>query len=351
MAFLAFPHVRIVGLSACVPKEIDDNRTSALIPDDEREAFIRSIGVIEKRMAPEGVCSSDLCYHAAEKLIASLGWERSEIEALVFVSQTPDYILPATACVLQDRLGLSSECLAYDISMGCSGWVYGLSSIAALIANGQVKKALLLVGDLGTRTNSPRNKSDFPLFGDAGTCTALEYNELSEGLKFHLATDGSGKDAIIIPEGGYRHPATAESLEYRDVGNGQYGTGLHARMDGMSVFSFAISKAPKSVKGLCERYRIDPTTVDCFTFHQANKLITDNIRKKLRLPEDKCPESMSHFGNTSCATIPLTLVTQRQKELSATRMSHMACAFGVGLSWGSVYFETDHIIVPELIEL
>lgn len=350
MAFLSFPNVRVVGVSACVPKEIDDNRMTSLIPASERENLINSIGIVQKRVAPEGVCSSDLCYYAAEELIAKMGWEKSEIGALVFVTQTPDFILPATACILQDRLGLSSECMALDVSLGCSGWVYGMSTVASLVSNGSIKRALLLVGDLGTRTNSPRNKSDFPLFGDAGTCTALIYDEKSKGLFLHLGTDGSGKDAIMIPEGGYRNPYNTHTLDWLEV-EGGYAQGIHARMDGMSVFSFAITKGPKSVKGLCERFNIDIDSVDCFVFHQANKLITEKIRKKLKLPEGKCPVSMDFFGNTSCATIPLTLVVRRQKELVTGPMSLIGCAFGVGLSWGSVFFETDRIIVPDLIEV
>lgn len=350
MAYLSFPNVSVVGVSACVPKEIDDNRTNPLIPDEERENLIQQIGIIQKRMAPEGVCSSDLCYESAEKLIAELEWEKSDIEALVFVSQTPDYILPATACVLQDRLGLPVDCLALDVSLGCSGWVYGMSTVASLISGGNVKKALLLVGDLGTRTNSPRNRSDFPLFGDAGTCTALVYDEASMGVRFHLGSDGSGKDAIIVPEGGYRHPFNEKTLEWQEV-EGGYAQGIHARMDGMSVFSFAITKGPKSIKGLCERYGIDINSVDSFFLHQANKLITDKIRKKLKVEEDKCPVSMDYFGNTSCATIPLTMVTRKQKELSSSHQRNIGCAFGVGLSWGSVYFETDRIVVPDLIEI
>lgn len=350
MAYLSFPYVRVVGMSACVPKEIDDNRTNQLIPESERDNLINSIGIIQKRIAPEGVCSSDLCYEAAEKLIAQMGWEKSEIEALVFVSQTPDYILPATACVLQDRLALPTECMALDVSLGCSGWVYGMSTVSSLISNGSVKRALLLVGDLGTRTNSYRNRSDFPLFGDAGTCTALVYDEGSKGVRLHLGTDGSGKDAIIVPEGGYRNPFNANTLDWQEV-EGGYAQGIHARMDGMSVFSFAITKGPKSIKGLCERYDIDIEGVDCFVFHQANKLITDKIRKKLKLEDEKCPVSMDYFGNTSCATIPLTLVTRRQKELTSGPMKTIGCAFGVGLSWGSIYFETDKITVPNLIEI
>jgi 3-oxoacyl-[acyl-carrier-protein] synthase-3 len=350
MAYLSFPNVSVVGISACVPKEIDDNQTNPLIPEEEREHLIQQIGIIQKRMAPEGLCSSDLCYESAEKLISELKWEKNDIEALVFVSQTPDYILPATACVLQDRLGLPVECMALDVSLGCSGWVYGMSTVASLISGGNVKKALLLVGDLGTRTNSPRNRSDFPLFGDAGTCTALVYDESSEGVKLHLGTDGSGKDAILVPEGGYRNPFNEKTLEWKKV-EGGYAQGIHARMDGMSVFSFAITKGPKSIKGLCERYGIDINSVDSFFLHQANKLITDKIRKKLKVEEDKCPISMDYFGNTSCATIPLTMVVRKQKELSANRQRNIGCAFGVGLSWGSVYFETNKIVVPELIEI
>ena len=350
MAYLSFPNVRVVGISACVPKEIDDNQTNSLINDDERDNLIQSIGIIQKRKAPDGVTSSDLCYESAEKLIAEIGWNKEEIDALVFVSQTADYILPATACVLQDRLALSKECMALDVSLGCSGWVYGMSVVSSLLSNGSIKKAILLVGDLGTRTNSPRNRSDFPLFGDAGTCTALVFEEGAKGVFLHLATDGSGKDAIIIPEGGYRTPFNENTLTWQKV-EGGYAQGIHARIDGMSVFSFAITKGPKSVKDLCERYGISIEAVDCFVFHQANKMITDKIRKKLKLEEDKCPVSMDYFGNTSCATIPLTLVTRRQKELTEGHLSTIGCAFGVGLSWGSVYFETDKIIVPDLIEM
>lgn len=350
MAYLSFPNVRVIGMSACVPREIDDNRTSSLISDEERENLIESIGIIQKRIAPEGVTSSDLCYEAAEKLLSDMHWDKKEIDAIVFVSQTADYILPATACVLQDRLGLSTECMALDVSLGCSGWVYGMSTVSSLISNGSIKKALLLVGDLGTRTNSPRNRSDFPLFGDAGTCTALVFEEGARGVCLHLGTDGSGKDAIIVPEGGYRHPFNEMTLEWQEV-EGGYAQGIHARMDGMSVFSFAITKGPKSIKGLCEHFGIDIDGVDCFVLHQANKLITDKIRKKLKIEEDKCPISMDLFGNTSCATIPLTLVVRRQKELTSGHLRTIGCAFGVGLSWGSVYFETDKIVVPDLIEI
>lgn len=350
MAFLSYPNVRIVGVSACVPKEIESNRESSLIPENEREKLINTTGIEEKRVVPDGVCSSDLCFHAAEKLIDELNWSRSEIDALIFVSQTHDYILPATSCILQHRLGLSKECLAFDVNLGCSGWVYGINCIASILNSGSIKKALLLCGDLASRTQSSLDKTSYPLFGDAGTCTAL-IHDVCDGIRIHLATDGEGYDAIIIPDGGYRNPTNPNSLIYQDLGQGKVLTRLHTNLDGLSVFSFAISQAPKSVKKLCSNYDIDQNQVDFYFFHQANMQLNETIRKKLKLPEYKVPYSLQKFANSSCATIPITMVTQCRDRLQNTKLKNIACAFGVGLSWGSVYFETDHIVVPKLIEI
>lgn len=216
---------------------------------------------------------------------------------------------------MQDRLGLSVECLCFDILLGCSGWVYGISQLATLIGYGTIKKALLLCGDTITRTQSYRDKTSYPLFGDAGSATALQYKEGAVGVRCHLATDGSGKDAIIIPSGGYRNPITLEGLEFTDYGDGKIMTDLHARLDGMSVFSFAINRAPKSIKTLCEKYDIDIGDIDDFYFHQANLLLNETIRKKLKLPPERVPYSLRQYANSSCATIPVTMVTQRREKL------------------------------------
>lgn len=351
MAFLSIPSVRISGFSACVPKNIERNVDSKLFSSEEEiRSLIEKTGIVEKRVALEGCCSSDLCYEAANRLIEKLGWDRCDIDTIVFVSQTPDYILPATACVLQERLGLKSECMAFDISLGCSGWVYGMSVVSSLISNGLLKKGLLLCGDLTTRQNCDRDKTSYPLFGDAGTATALEFDKNSIGFKLHLCTDGSGKDTIIIPDGGYRNPTTPGSLVYENLGDGKIMTRLHSRLDGMSVFSFAISKVPKCVKGLCDKYDIDINDVDCFPFHQANLFLNETIRKKLKIDAEKMPYCMEKFGNTSCASLPLTLVVTNRERLQNEKMNILGCAFGVGLSWGAIYFTTDHIVVPELIE-
>ncbi len=349
MAFLDVKSVAIKGVAACVPKILD--YISNIYNWEGVESFSESTGINTRYRSEMDVTSSDLCFHAAEKLIEELDWGKSEIEALVFVTQTPDYILPATSCVLQKRLGLSKECYALDISLGCSGWVYALSVIVSLLQNGTIKKGLLLAGDTVTKICSSEDKSTFPLFGDAGTATALEYQSESKGMQFNFNTDGSGYETIIVREGGYRVPFSENSLMLKELGDGIARRGVDLQLDGVDVFSFGITKVPKSVKKLCDHFDIDINVVDIFTFHQANLMMNEMIRKKLNLPKEKVPYCMDKFGNTSCASIPLALVTRERVRLKQDILKHIACGFGVGLSWGSVFFETDRITGPELIEI
>jgi len=315
------------------------------------DAFSESTGIKARRRADAETTSSDLCYHAAERLIEELGWAKDEIDAIVFVSQTPDYILPATSCLLQQRLGLSKDCYTLDISLGCSGWVYALSVLAALIQNGTLKKGFLLAGDTPLKMCSTEDKSSYPLFGDAGTATAVEHVAEATGMKFVFNTDGSGAETIIVKDGGRRNPVSPDSFVCSNEGDGIIRNHLNVELDGMNVFSFGITKAPKSVKQLCEYFEIDKDAVDLFTFHQANLMMNEMIRRKLKLPEEKVPYSMNEFGNTSCASIPLTLVVREREKMRNESLKHIACGFGVGLSWGSVYFETNRVTIPELIEI
>jgi 3-oxoacyl-[acyl-carrier-protein] synthase III len=350
MAFLNIPNVRLAGVSACVPKAILENSQYPGFTAEEAEKFIVSTGVKRRRVADSRTTTSDLCYKAAEQLISDMGWNRDEIDCLIFVTQTPDYILPATSCLLQNRLKLREEIFALDISLGCSGWVYGLQVISSLLSHGQLKKALLLVGDTTLKPCSVEDKSTYPLFGDAGTATALEFDNKSVGFKFHTATDGSGFEAIIISEGGYRNEVKATSFEMVEIEPGIKRNRLHTVLDGMNVFSFGISKAPESIKLLSEKYGIDLEQVDHFLFHQANLFMNEKIRKKLKIPIEKVPYSLQNFGNTSSATIPLTLVTEIKNELRNGTKNILACGFGVGLSWGSVQLFTHSPVISDLVE-
>lgn len=349
MAYLDISNISVKGISACVPYRTE--YVADIYKWEGVKSFIESTGIVSHRRADGSITAADLCFHAAEKLIADLDWNKEDIDAIVFVSQTPDYILPATSCILQQRLGLPTECYTLDISLGCSGWVYALSVITSLMQNGTIKKGLLLAGDTILKFCSPEDKSTYPLFGDAGTATALKYEEGASGFKFVFNTDGKGYETIIIKDGGYRCPTSDSSLIPTLHGEGIIRRGIDLELDGMNVFSFGITKAPKSVKQLCEHFNIDKDSVDIFSFHQANKMMNEMIRKKLKIDEEKVPYCMDVFGNTSCASIPLVLVTREREKLQNGHLKHIACGFGVGLSWGSVNFETDHIIVPELIEI
>jgi len=352
MAYQEIENVRISGISACVPKTVASNINSPVfLNSEDAEKFISSTGIKERRIASTDICSSDLCYHAAEELIGKLGWNRNEIDCLIFITQTPDYIVPATSCILQDRLGLSAECYSLDITLGCSGWVYGVSIMGSLLSTGYFRKGLLLVGETTTKTKSPTDKSTFPLFGDAGTATGMEYAPKSPPMYFHSGTDGSKHKVIYIPDGAFRNPTTLKSLTSEEVEPGVTRNRLQYIMDGGAVFIFSITKPPQSIKTLMERAGITREEVNYYFLHQANKIMVEKILDKLKVPIEKAPTSYESFGNTSMSSIPLTMVTSKRDELSSSRLNLIICGFGGGLSWASGNLIADHIVCPELIEI
>jgi 3-oxoacyl-[acyl-carrier-protein] synthase-3 len=353
MAFFHVKNVEIKGISCCVPNKRENNIDLSFISKEEKEKLIISTGIETRCISDINICSSDLCFIAAEKLIKDLQWEKEEIEILIFVTQTPDYILPATSCILQNRLGLSESCYALDISLGCSGWIYGLSVLGSLLSNNcmsKKSKGLLLAGDTISKLCSKEDKSTYPLFGDAGTATAIEFNAESEGFRFYMGSDGKGYEAIIVPDGGYRNATTVNSFKMENL-NGNKLNKLNLILDGMDVFTFGISKAPDSVNRLIEYFNIEKDNVDYYIFHQANLFMNEKIRKKLKLSKEQVSYSLKNFGNTSSASIPLTIVTELKENLTFSKKEFIACGFGVGLSWGSVHFIANKIICSDLIKI
>lgn len=344
MAFLEIKNIKVAGISAGVPQKVVCNLDIENVSKDyDAASFVEVTGVKERRI--DELTVLDLAVPAAEKLINDLGWEKSDIDGLVVVTQHGDYIVPATSCIIQDLLGLTKECLALDISLGCSGWVYGLSTVASMMSTGMLKKCLLISGDARRRV-----EFNDPLFGYAATVTALEYKDGENGFRFHLGTDGSGYDAIIIPDGGARNQITTSSFEPQEVDGRNY-TPLQSRMKGMDVFSFGITTAPKSVKKLAEHFEFDYSTYDYLVLHQANMKMNKQIAKKLKFEENKVPSSMWDFGNTSSASIPLTIVTQLKEASSQQNINLLCCGFGVGLSWGTVAMNLNHIVISDLVEV
>lgn len=346
MSFLEIKNVAIRGLAATVPKSVRDNLEE--LPTGEAEKLIKNTGIRNRHIASNDLCTSDLCVDAAKSCLDQLSWTPDQVDCLILVTQTPDFLLPATSFSVHERLFLSKNCYSLDISLGCSGFVYGLSVISSLMQNGQIRRGLLLVGDTISRTCSNQDKSTYPLFGDAGTAIALEFENGAPGFKFNFGSDGSGQKAIMVKGGAFRNPFSPKSLEQVDYGDGRIHSDLQLNLDGMDVFSFGINRAPLSVNSLIDYFKIDKSSIDDFFFHQANLFMNEMIRKKLELGPEKVPYSLERFGNVSSATIPLTMISERSSELRESKRNNIACGFGVGLSWGSVYFETDQLVIPQI---
>lgn len=346
-------NVRVAGVSACVPKEIVRTEDFPFFNKEEAEVFNNTVGICERRLGPSTLCASDLCQEAAEKLIAELGWEKESIDMLIFESVTGDYKTPPTSCILQDRLGLSEDCFCVDIPMGCCGCMYALNVAGNMLTTGDARRALLLIGDTAMRMGSMQDKSRVPLFGDSGTVIALEYDTTADPILIDFHTQGSGFKALMTPHGGYRHPITPESFIQEDFGNGIIRAPKDALIDGMAVFTFAISKPARTVVKLMEELGIDKDNdIDYYLIHQANKLIVDRMVKKLKLPVEKVPYNLEQFGNTGPASLPLLMVTRLREQLQQDKTTRLlGSTFGLGLSWGTMLLNVKNVVIPELIEI
>jgi 3-oxoacyl-[acyl-carrier-protein] synthase III len=351
LALFTISNIRIAGMAAAVPVKEVSNLDYRWISMKERNQLVKMIGVEKRRIAEKGQTTSDLCFAAVSRLLDDLGWDRSEIQVLIMVSQSTDYIIPATAPILQDRLGLPKTCLAFDINLGCSGFVYGLSVIGSMMSQAGFKKAILLAGDLSNVTSSYKDKSTYPLFGDAGTATALEFDESATPMTFNLQTDGSGYEAIIIHDGGVRNLVSKKSFTYKKYGDGIYRNRLQIALNGIEVFNFSLREVVPSIKATLEYAGKTLNDYDYLVFHQANRLINETLRKMLKVEKEKVPYSIHKYGNTSSASIPLTIISELQEEITVKKVRFLLSAFGIGLSWGTVLLETEKIICPGILEV
>lgn len=352
MANLSFNNIGIAGLAAAVPKNTIDNYTYTLFFDkkDVKE-IVDKVGIKERRFAPEGMCASDLCFVAAEQLILDMAINKEEIDLLIFVSQTPDYKMPATSIILQHRLGLGKHTAAFDISLGCSAFVYGLSVVYGLMQSGGFRKALLLDGETRSRVYSPKDRKTAFLFGDGGVAALIERDEKFGKSYFSLNSDGSLSNLIKIDAGGYRNPSSVETLTEKVVDeHGNIRTDEHGYMNGADVFNFVLSEIPKNFKSLIELSGNTNETIDFNIFHQANDYMNNYLVKKLKLDLEKVPSCIAQFGNTSSVSIPLTIVSQLQNKLQGSKKL-MLCGFGVGMSWATAQINVKDCHISNLVEL
>ena len=348
MARWEIKNVAVRGVTGTVPDHAVRTADFDLFSKEEAEIFDNTVGIKNRYIGPESLCTSDLCFDAAERLLAALGWERESIDVLVFGSVTGDYKTPPTAGILQHRLGLPTSTFVLDVPMGCCGSMYCINVAGNLLSAGTVKRALLLVGDTALRMGSMKDKSRVPLFGDSGTAMALEYDPNAEKIVVDFNTLGSGYQALITPHGGFRHPITEESFVEQDFGNGIIRAPKDTLINGMDVFSFAISRPPISVKKMMEEYALSTDDVDFFLIHQANKMIVDRIVKKLKLPSEKVPYDLQEFGNLGGASVPMLMTWNLGEELQRRPLTLLCSSFGLGLTWGTMLLHTQPMVVCEV---
>ena len=351
MAFLKIQNVAIRGISACVPPKVEENRDIPFYTPEEAEKVIESTGIERRHVVSDGITASDLCLKAGEKLIEELKWEKDSIDAIAYVTQSPDYINHPTGFVIHEKLNLSNDCVVLDLFHGCPGWVVGLSTISSMMMSGALKRVILFDGDSTTPWGYATDRESIPLFGDCGTATALEFDAETPAMYFHIGTKSSDGWALVRKRGALREPFTLETFtEEMKLRSGELDVnGVVDTMDGMSVFSFGISIPPKSIKSVCEYANVDLQSIDKVLIHQANRFMVDKIVKKLKIDPNKAPMSLKNYGNTTSASIPLTMCSECHGEYSSKKLSTIACGFGTGLSWGSVYFKTEYIKCLEVI--
>lgn len=349
MAFWRIKNVALRGVTGTVPNNPVKTADLPIFTKEEADLFDATVGIKNRYIAPDNICASDLCFDAAERLISGLGWDKGSIDVLLFASVTGDYKTPPTSAILQYRLGLPASTFVLDVPMGCCGCMYGINVAGNLLSAGSAKRALVLVGDTAMRMGSAKDKSRMPLFGDCGTALALEYDSSATDIIIDFNTMGSGYKALMTPHGGYRYPITKESFEYEDFGNGIVRAPKDALINGMDVFSFAITKPAISLKKMLDDLGIDKDNdVDYYLIHQANKLIVDRIVRKFKLPVDKVPYNLQKFGNLGGASLLMLMVSELADELQSRPLTLACSSFGLGLTWGTMVLKTKPLNVTPL---
>lgn len=340
---------RIAGIVSCVPPRIVENKDfTDRFGDTAVADVIKMVGVETRRWVEPGVSTFDLCAKAAKHLMAGLEWRPESIDAVLFISQTPEYRLPATACVLQSTLGVRVGAMAFDINLGCSGYPYGLWLAMTMVQTGVAKRVLLAVGDTVSRFVDPADRSTALLFGDAGTVTAIERCDdtgVDTNAYFILGTDGAGATNLIIPQGGFKDATLSgdKRLEGRDASC--------LFMDGSEVFNFTLRAVPKLIAACIEGSQRTVEEHDAFLFHQANHFMIKHLTKKAKLPADRVPINIDRYGNCSSASIPLLISTELATALREKSQRVALFGFGVGYSWGGASLRLGPLACIETIDL
>jgi 3-oxoacyl-[acyl-carrier-protein] synthase III len=346
MTIATIEKVAVRGIVTVVPEARIDNLDVSEENLRNRQRLIKNIGIRYRHICKDGMIFSDMAQRSVELLLEGLKWQKDSIDALILVTQSPEYLIPATSIIIQNRLGLSTSTSAFDINLGCSGYTYGLFTCAAMIGEKKFKRVVVIVGDQSASNGSPDNGREV-LFGDACSATALEFDDEASNIYFEGNSDGSGFEAIIVPHGGKKNPFNESSLRPMMWEDGVERNPLDVRLDGPAIMNFSIKRAPESIINVLKSLNKTVDDIDFFIMHQANKMINDTIKFKVGGDVEQWPLSLEEYGNTSSTSIPITITGNLSEKASTQKIKWLTCGFGIGLSWGTLYFETDKIYCPK----
>jgi 3-oxoacyl-[acyl-carrier-protein] synthase III len=323
--------VRMAGIASAVPASLStlDDDARVFGEADAKRVF-KNTGVARRHVTRNGMTAADLAVPPAEALLEKLGWARDSVDALIFVTQSPDYFSPATACVVHARLGLAPSCAALDVNLGCSGWVYGVWLASSLIASGAARRALVLVGDVVSQTLAPRDRSVAPLFGDAGAAPALERD---------------GANHLMVPAGGFRLRANDANGTPQEAADGNVRSLQNIHMNGAEVFTFTLKAVPPLIKEVMARAQFTHADTDAYVFHQASSFMLKSLSRSCQIPADKFVMAIEDYGNTSMVSVPLALCEKLRGPLAERPMRLVLAGFGVGWSWGALAFTSSPMVV------
>ncbi|MDI6742323.1 MAG: ketoacyl-ACP synthase III [Smithella sp.] len=340
--------IRIAGVAAAVPDSVRyPSEWNGYFGADVVAEIVKNTGVQKRYISLPKMCCSDLCVAAAKRLMEEGNWTPGSIDAVIFLSQNPDYRLPCTAALIQRRLELPTECAAFDINLGCSGYVYGLWLACSLIAGGGMKRILFLSGD-ASRKSSSEDRAVGLLFGDAGSATIIERSEESDTFTFVMGTDGRGANNLIIPAGGARNPSDESTRLRRPDDQGNLRSQEEVYMNGAEIFAFTLKEVPRMIERVLAASEKTIGNIDSVILHQANKFMLEHLAKRMKIPAEKLPLSLGEYGNTSSASIPVTMIHCLREQLRSRRMELLLGGFGVGYSWGAVTCAFGPMVMPEV---
>ena len=306
-------------------------------PEWSVDKIASKVGINQRHVVAEDETSADLATKAAEKLFAENDVDKNTIDFILFCTQSPDYFLPTSACVIQNRLGLQTSCGALDFNLGCSGYVYGLSLAKGLIFAGIAKNVLLLTGETYSKFIHPKDKGNRTIFGDAGSASLISTEGFAEIGHFELGTDGKGANNLMVKSGGMRYPEAKNDMTLDENGNPI--SSDHLYMNGAEIFNFTIEAVPQLVRNTLIKNNLELSDIHLCAFHQANKYMLNFLRKKLKIEEDQFYYYMSEVGNTVSSTIPILLTEAKKEEKLSGNV--ILAGFGVGYSWGGTVLKID----------